>query len=164
MGGTREPVFRNVSYTPFGLFSCCRLKHVEQELDELAVKAGGQVDRLVNLVHENGQLQGQIKELLDDEILQHIVTAILTTDRDGDYTLNAMEKRRLEYRLKNLPGVTFHPDRFQAFCDTDEGDLTLADVTKIALNLQDPSIPNDQRIFEYKTKELLQAKAQEATA
>ncbi|KAL7573365.1 hypothetical protein ACA910_011725 [Epithemia clementina (nom. ined.)] len=132
-----------------------QLKHVEAELDSIAKKAGGQVDRIVNIVHENGELQRKIRSLLDDEVLQQIITAILTTDRDGDYSLNPMERRQLEYRLKNIPGIIFHPDRFEAYCASDDGDLTLADVMKIARNLEDPTVPPEKCIFEYKiTKEL----------
>jgi len=134
------------------------LQHVEKDLATVAAKAGGQVDRLVSIVHENGEIQKEIKGILQDEILQQIINAVINTDRDSNYQLDKREVRQLEYRLKNIPGVVFYHDRFQAFCASDEGDLTLADVTNIARNLGDDSIPPEQQIFEFAPKQIMEEK------
>jgi len=134
------------------------LQHVEKDLATVAAKAGGQVDRLVSIVHENGQIQKDIKAILQDEILQQIITAVINTDRNQDYRLDKREVRQLEYRLKNIPGVVFHHERFQSFCQSDEGDLTLSDVTNIARTLGDESISKEEQIFEYEPKEILAEK------
>ena len=137
-----------------------RLKHVEGELDSIAVKSGGQVDRIVNVVHENGLLQAQIKEMLDDEVLQQLLTAILVTNHNGDNVLCKLELRQLEYKFRNIPGIIFHKDRFQAFCENDEGEMTIADITKIVHNLRDPTTPKENCVFEYDTKALVHKKKQ----
>lgn len=134
------------------------LQHVEKDLAAVADKAGGQVDRLVSIVHENGQIQKEIKAILEDDILQQIVTAVINADRDADYKLNKMEVRQLEYRLKNIPGVVFYHDRFKSFLASDEGDLTLADVTNIARNLGDESVPVEKQIFEFEPKQIIEEK------
>lgn len=133
-------------------------------MDSIAIKAGGQVDRIVTIVHENGQIQAKVKELLDDEILQQIITAILTTDRDGDYTLNPMERRQMEFRLKQLPGIIFHPDRFEDFCASNDGDLCLGDIMTIVHNMKDIDVPQEKRIFEYAPKELISEQQQHEIA
>lgn len=140
------------------------MQHVEEDLGEIASRAGGQVDRLVAIVHENGQIQKEIKDILNDDIMQQIMTAVINTDRDGDYHLNKREVRQLEYRLKHIPGVIFHHDRFQAFLANDEGELTLADVVKVARQLGDESVPPEKHIFEYEPKEIIQQKIADGAA
>ena len=148
--GTRPPIYTHHIHT--------RLKHVEGELDSIAVKSGGQVD--LNVVHENGLLQAQIKEMLDDEVLQQLLTAILVTNHNGDNVLCKLELRQLEYKFRNMPGIIFHKDRFQAFCENDEGEMTIADITKIVHNLRDPTTPKENCVFEYDTKALVHKKKQ----
>lgn len=67
-----------VSHFFFPFFS---LKDVETKLNDVAMEAGAQVDRLVNVVSQNGELQKKILSLLEDEVVQSIMTAIITTDR-----------------------------------------------------------------------------------
>mmetsp|Transcript_1641 Transcript_1641/g.2354 ORF Transcript_1641/g.2354 Transcript_1641/m.2354 type:complete len:405 (-) Transcript_1641:52-1266(-) len=140
------------------------LQHVEEDLGQIAAKAGGQVDRLVSIVHENGQIQKEIKAILQDEIMQQIITAVINTDKDQDYNLSKREVRQLEYRLKHIPGVVFFHDRFQDFIASDEGDLTLSDVIKIARNLGDDTVPINQQIFEFACKSMDDMQKQNAAA
>jgi hypothetical protein len=134
------------------------LQGVETKLEAVAAKSGAQVDRLVRVVHENGELQQQIKVLLEDEVVQNIMTAIIMTDRNGDFRLDRREVYELQVRLSSLPAIHFDKAQFENFLASDEGDLTLADLTNIIHNIKDESIPDQEKIFHFKPSEILEEK------
>ena len=125
-------------------------------MNDIAVEAGEQVDRLVSIVQQNGQLQTKIKKQLEDDVIQSIMTTIIRTDRDGNFVLNRSEVYELEVRLENIPAVHFERQNFRNFLASDKDDLTLADLAKIVHNLKDPNIPEKDRIFHFKPKDILE--------
>ena len=131
------------------------LKDVETKLNDVAMEAGAQVDRLVNVVSQNGELQKKIKALLEDEVVQNIMTAIITSDRDGSFTLDRREVYQLELRLDSLPAVHFDKLNFRDFLASDQDDLTLTDLTNLIKNLKDDTIPPEQKIFTFKPTDIL---------
>jgi hypothetical protein len=60
--------------------------------------------------------------------MQQIMTACLQVDRDRNFTLGPQEVKILEMRLSNIPGVIFDKTRFDAFLQSDQGELALSDV------------------------------------
>ena len=132
------------------------LQDVEFKLNEVAGKTGAQVDTLVSIVQENGQLQQQIKSQLEDQVVQQLMTAILTTDRDGSFTLDHSEVYQLEIRLAALPAVHFEKQKFRDFLASDQDDLTLADLTNLVHNLKDKNVPEQDRIFRFQPTDILE--------
>jgi hypothetical protein len=59
-------------------------------------------------------------------------------------------------RLAAIPAVHFEKEKFRDFLASDEDDLTLADLTKLVHNLKDTSVPDDQRIFQFEPKDILE--------
>ena len=106
------------------------LKDVENQLNDIAIEAGSQVDRLVNCVAQNGQLQKQIKESLENQVAQSIMTAIISVDQDGSFTLDQREVMKLELKLENLPAVHFDHKNFENFlkASNQKEDLSLTDL------------------------------------
>jgi hypothetical protein len=99
---------------------------VEKKLGSLAAKRGTQVDKLVQTVHENGQLIKKINALLEASVTNRLISAILQSDRENDFCLSAVEVKELTMTLSILPGVDFDPVAFKAFVSHDvDGQLTL---------------------------------------
>jgi hypothetical protein len=131
------------------------LQGVESKLNDVAIESGTQVERLVSIVQRNGEIQKEIKSQLEDQVVQQLLTAILTTDRDGNFTLDKHEVYQLEIRLQAIPAVHFEKQKFRDFLASDEDDLTLSDLTKLVHNLKDPNLSDEQRIFHFEPKDIL---------
>lgn len=132
---------------------------MENQLNVLAAESGAQVDRLVKIVQENGEIQKEVTQMLEAEVVQEIMTAVIHVDRDGDFTLNHREVYQLEVKLQALIGIHFDQKMFREFIASDEDDLTLKDVSAIVKNLEDETIPDSEKIFTFKPKEMLEGKA-----
>jgi hypothetical protein len=132
------------------------LSKVEGKLQGIAEKSGTKVDHLFDTVKENGEIQKHIKKALETKVMQQIMTACLQVDRDRNFTLGPQEVKILEMRLSNIPGVIFDKTRFDAFLQSDQGELALSDVCGIARVLRDNSVPEAQRIFRFAPQKVLQ--------
>lgn len=159
----------DISHELFPLWPSCsfyslldRLQDVEDQLNTVAAESGAQIDRLVKIVQENGEIQKEIKEMLEAEVTQSIMTAVITTDRDGNFTLDHNEVYELEYRLMGIPGVVFHREMFRKFIASDQDDLTLTDVSNMIKNLEDETISDTERIFTFEPKAILEEAKEKA--
>lgn len=131
------------------------LKGTEASLAEVVKKSGGQADRLVEIVKENGVIQDKIKRQLETQVMQQVLTAVLDSDTDDDFTLDAREIPKLQLRLSNIPGIVFDKANFdKLFADKGDENLKLKDIMSMFRNLKDP-IPESENIFHYETKQLL---------
>ena len=130
------------------------LEHVQADLEKAAAKSGGQVDRLLELIELNSELQTKMRSKLQNQVVQQIMSAILHTDRDRNFVLEPAEVDMLITRLDHLPGVQFHADRFRNKIASDQGDLTLEDVIKIARSLDDELVNKEEAIFCFRPKAL----------
>lgn len=128
---------------------------MEADLQAIADQSSTSLERLVNTVHEHGETQTQMRRALLSDVLQDIMTTILSTDRDKDFTVDPDEVHMLLLRLKSMPGIVLDEKRFHQFMADDRGALTLADVCKIARNLQDEKVPDSKRIIRIDPKLLL---------
>lgn len=128
---------------------------METKLNDVAMEAGAQVDRLVYIVQQNGEIQKKIKEQLEDEVAQQIMTALIATDRDGNFVLDRREVYELEMRLESIPAVHFEKEKFNSFLASNDNDLTLSDLSHIVKNLKDDTIPESEKIFHFKPSDIL---------
>ena len=118
------------------------------------------MDRLVTVVTEQNKVQKEMKDALTRDVVQDIMTAVFQVDRDRDFTMSKEEVQTLRLRLENFPGIVLNSQRFQEFTTTgsdyqDDGKLTLSNILSIARNMQDSSIPEDQRVIQIDPKSLL---------
>jgi macrodomain Ter protein organizer (MatP/YcbG family) len=128
---------------------------VEKKLSALATKRGTQVDKLVNVVHENGQIQEQIKQILQAQVVNQLVSSVIRSDRDRDFSLSTDEVQELCVTLSVLPGVDFDQVAFNAFIQADNGTLTLDEVLSIMHQIDDATVPEADKVFKFQPKAVL---------
>jgi len=128
------------------------LKGVEKDLELVAMEAGAQVGTLVSIVEQNGELQGKIKSHLEAEVMQTILTAVLTVDKNEDFTLDARELRRLEMRLSNLPAIEFDKKNFEKYIGHKE--MSLDRLMQVLRNLTNDDVPETENIFHFHPEQL----------
>jgi hypothetical protein len=116
-----------------------KLKQVESNLAAVANKSGKTVDRLVEIVQENGKIQQEIQTNLHAEVIRQMMTAILQTDADRNFVVSPAEVEILLVRLQNIPGIQIDEAAFRSCLASDEDALTLADVCNIARNMKNPN-------------------------
>lgn len=131
------------------------LNQVEKKLTALATKRGTQVDKLVQTVHENGQLLEKIKATLEASVMNQLVSSIVVSDHDRDFCLSASEVQELTVTLSCLPGVNFDQVAFHSFINSDDGQLTLTDVLKIIHQLKDDTVQDTDKVFTFQPKDIL---------
>ena len=116
-----------------------QLERVQQDLENVAQKSGATVHQLVTVVQANATVQKEILQLLQAQVLEQILTAVLATDADRDFVVDPPEVEILIARLQNLPGMEFDETAFRALVrQTHPPDtLTLPDVLAMARQLQE---------------------------
>ena len=107
--------------------------------------AGGNADRLVSIIKENGELQKKVKRNLEASVMQSLLDIVLVSDMNEDFSLTAKELRRLETRFNAIPGIQFDKKNWKAFVGG-KSELNMADIMKLIHNLRD-NIPEKQNIF-----------------
>jgi hypothetical protein len=122
-------------------------------LSEIAKKTGANVDRLVAIVKENGEIQEKIKANLEKEVMQNVLRDVLASDTNQDFSFSKRELRRLEMSLGNIPGVDFDKENFGKLCKTDS-DITIEEIMEMFRNLKNPDIPEEDNIFHLKPERL----------
>jgi len=135
-----------------------RLHDVEEGLSKIAKQDGTEVDRLVELVKETKTLQKQIKMALEKQVMQQMIDAVVTSDKDGNFTLTPQETEMLKIRLGNINGVDFNAKFFDNMIASDVNELTVTDVMNILRNLLDDEVPEERNIFVLRSENLIQKK------
>lgn len=121
-------------------------------MEAITKTAGGQVDRLVTIVQENGEIQKMVKANLEASVIQSILNAIMDSDTDLDFSLSKKELNRLEVRLSNIPGIVFDRNNFSNFLAGKA--LTMAQLMGLIRNLKDDNIPENDNIFHIRPDKL----------
>eukprot|EP00540_Astrosyne_radiata_P005058 CAMPEP_0116853612 /NCGR_PEP_ID=MMETSP0418-20121206/18028_1 /TAXON_ID=1158023 /ORGANISM="Astrosyne radiata, Strain 13vi08-1A" /LENGTH=260 /DNA_ID=CAMNT_0004486071 /DNA_START=47 /DNA_END=829 /DNA_ORIENTATION=+ len=124
------------------------LEKVEQALEDMAKKAQTDVERLVHVVQENGRLQKLIEENLRKKVLQDVMSIVVKSDRNHDYTLNRAEIEILIFRLQALPSVDFQTDNFRKLLKG-KRNLTVTEVMSMLRNLMNAT-DDEEAIFKIK--------------
>ena len=130
---------------------------MERDLEAVAISAQTNVNRLVDIVKENGILQAQIKEKLEKQVIQNVMSVVVQVDVNRDFSLGPQELEMLVLRLKNMPGIKFDEPNFRKACGraSADGTTTLAEIMQILRNLKDDSVAEEDNIFHLQPKELL---------
>ena len=84
--------------------------------------------------------------------MQNVLQAVLASDTDEDFQLNAREMKRLETRLANLPGIEFDVKNFRALVDT-QHDMQLRDIMALFRNLKQ-DIPEEENVFHLRPEKM----------
>jgi biopolymer transport protein ExbD len=67
---------------------CTNLQGVTAEYQTLANQYGDQVERLVCIVKENGEIQAKIKKSLQTQVMQQALESILKSDTNEDFAIS----------------------------------------------------------------------------
>ena len=106
----------------------------------------------MNIIQENGEIQKKVKANLEASVIQSILTALLDSDTDLDFSLSKKELNRLEVRLSNIPGIVFDRKNFRNYLAG--MDLTMAHLMGLIRNLKDDDIPENDNIFHVRPDKL----------
>jgi len=99
-----------------------QIETMERELSRLAGSKHN-INRLLDVVHQQEQVYDNIKENLKKSVLQSILTALVQSDGDGNFVIHSREMEVLVVRLNMMEGVKFHEQKFRQLIGTDSQSL-----------------------------------------
>lgn len=82
-----------------------RVRHAEASLENIVSSQGSSVADFVDLVKQNGIVQGKIEEALLVDVMQNILTTVIRADVDRNFQITEDEIQMLMIRLNGLPQV-----------------------------------------------------------
>jgi len=126
-----------------------KLKEAESSLAKISLAQGMNVQELIKQVEDYKKIQEGVKESVRDQILQTLISAVMSSDMNHDYVIEKQEMPMLCARLKGIPMVEFNKE---AFCTAMAGvDGSILLFSKQHLN--DDDIVEKEDIFTYVLKE-----------
>jgi myosin heavy subunit len=128
---------------------CTNLQGVTAEYETLANQYGDQVERLVGIVKENGEIQAKIKKSLQTQVMQQALESILKSDTNEDFAISQKELPQFKLRMKNIPGVIFDEPNFDKLFQekkVKDEELHLKEIMQLFRNLMD-DIPENDNVF-----------------
>jgi hypothetical protein len=137
---------------------CTELQGVSAEYQALVKQRGAQVDRLLAIVKENGEIQAKIKKNLQTQVMQQAMDTILKSDTNEDFAISVKELPQFKLRMKGIPGVEFDEANFGKLFKEKEGELGLKDIMQLFHNLVD-DIPENDNVFHLKPQALAPRKS-----
>lgn len=134
-----------------------RLEGVEEELVGIAEAAQTNVNRLVEMNNEFRELNARIKKNLERSVVQQVVTIVVQSDQNRDFTIGPQELEMLVMRLKLIKGIEFDEANFRKAVSLDkDGVVHLAEIMKVLRNLMDDDVAEEDNIFHLKPETLLE--------
>lgn len=127
-----------------------RLQEIDQALAVITESQGQNTEAFAKQVVENKQILQQMKGNLKANVLQNLLSVILRSDTDQNFTMDAAEIDTLVRRLQNTSGVTLKEDKFRAAIQG-QSIHAVMDIVKNLLRSDD--IPESERIFVLQQKE-----------
>lgn len=95
-----ERLYRQLNHLD-GMHS--RLESVQHDLSKLI--GSNDPKRMVTAVQRWGVVQKELNLVLQQQIQQEVIKAVIDTDRDANFEMSAQELERLILRLQNMPGI-----------------------------------------------------------
>lgn len=90
--------------------SVADLQHIPKQLHDISKNRN--VDRLVSLIKRQRLIQEQIRQKINEKVIQHIMSIVVGTDRDSNWSLKPAEVDRLTTRLGQVEEIDFNEKRF----------------------------------------------------
>lgn len=126
-----------------------KLKKTEYALSEITKQQGKSVDELVEQLEEMRQIQKDIKDNLNAQIIQNVISVVLDADKNSNETIDEQEMNSLVFRLKEgmkqFEGVTLHEANFRKVMLKNGCNVTAT--IEIVSNLLDDDPTNDENII-----------------
>jgi len=135
-----------------------RLGEVEKKLQKIADESGTQVDTLVGLLKENEDLLQQVRSNQEAEVIQSILSAVMSADRgkEGSMVLDEGEMQELIMRFSFMKGLTFNEKAFLAVVEKDNDGFTISDFMTMLYQLKHETGVSDEDkvfVFEYESED-----------
>ena len=105
---------------------------------------------------ENGDIQKQVKHNLEREVVQSVMSILLSSDRNQDFLLSGKELTRLQVKLGSIPGIRFDKENFQKITG-DKKELHTKEIMRMFRNLK-ADIPEEDNIFHLEPRQLTASK------
>ena len=123
-----------------------RLNDVEGALDVITQKQGQGVAAFAKQVEEGKKLLSKMKTNLKGNILQSLLSIVMSSDEDGDFNIDEEETDAMIERLHQINGVTLREDLFRKALIKSGGSLdAVLDMVRDIVKADD--IPYEQQIF-----------------
>mmetsp|Transcript_10644 Transcript_10644/g.18708 ORF Transcript_10644/g.18708 Transcript_10644/m.18708 type:complete len:283 (-) Transcript_10644:168-1016(-) len=91
-----------------------RMKDVEMALRELSETQGSQLNELMDLIHENKEINEGIRGVLSKKVLEEVIGLVLDIDNDGSFTIQDREIDRLIIGMNLIEEVSFDEKLFRS--------------------------------------------------
>lgn len=123
------------------------LNHIPKELHEISKNKS--VDRLVSLIRQQKSIQEQIRQRLNQKVVQQIMSIVVQADRDSDWALKPTEVERMVLRLGMVEEMEFNEKRFREMIGPQPN---LGSVMKVIRSLleRDDEYPHGDAVFTMK--------------
>lgn len=120
------------------------LKETEAKLSAIAEQNGSDVNKLRDIVKENQKTLDAMKEILREDVLQSMLEAVLSSERDEDGHFSDRELQRLLLRLKGLPSIEVNQERFM---ERTKLHRSISDVLNVIKTIFEEDIAKEERVF-----------------
>merc|ERR1712084_161113 len=124
------------------------LKEFEVGLTAILGDQGKNVDELVRLVADNREIIDRMKKIVQGEIIQILVRAILIGDRDSNFSLDDADVTTVIMRLDNIEFLDVDKPKLRAFVKAHDG--RLGDLLNLVYDIfqNQDDVPDENRIFQ----------------
>jgi len=127
--------------------SVMSLQEMQQTLDTVRSIEGQSIDELERQLEESRTILDSMQDNLRGDILQNLISVVLTVDNDDDSTLSTVEIDKLIARIEGIQGVDLKEDLLRK--KLVENGRSLNAIMEVAKNLLDETTPDDQNIFHF---------------
>jgi len=104
-----------------------RVHEIQGRLAHVTVSGDDGLDRLVETVRQQKEVQAELHAALRRQVQQHIIGAVLEADTDRNFAISGPELERLLVRLQNLDGVHVNERELRALLVTGSTTTTAED-------------------------------------
>mmetsp|Transcript_12710 Transcript_12710/g.16057 ORF Transcript_12710/g.16057 Transcript_12710/m.16057 type:complete len:264 (-) Transcript_12710:277-1068(-) len=134
-----------------------RVDVVEGELQKITGVSKENVDRLMKCTNEYKKIHERMKEILKVQIMQTIITTVIQSDTDRDFTIEEKELGMLVLRLGLIEGINFNEERFRKLF-AGKQKHSIKSVLAICKDLMDSDVTKKTSAIQVDTRSLVSSK------
>lgn len=120
---------------------------MQRTLETVRAVEGQSIDELERQLEESRQILDSMEDNLQGDILQNLISVVLTVDKDGDMILTPAEMDDLILKMEGIQGVDFKEDLLRQ--KLVEHGSSLNAIMEVAKNLLDDDTPPEENIFHF---------------
>jgi len=136
-----------------------KLAYVTRDIESLAGTMGIGVDRLNSSIQELDEVMKEMKECMEEQVMQQVMDIVLKVDRNQDFHIKEpRELKQLEQRLGAMPNVEFNKENYRRITKYDDPEspgIKVGDIMAMFHNLKDPNVLPEDNIFILKPEDTI---------